>query len=254
MYSTNNCRIWVDRVKYKLSIMAVITVIWLTGCGSKNTAGLSSYDAGDPVIGVVMAATGDTVYSVEDYERLSKVHEQGRNDVSEHEYATVQDASDYNLIQDIPDASIQQDSYSSVVPNQDIEYSVPTDNYTEYSQPYTPSVNQDVVSVEPFQQEVLLPENGTIEGSDNIRSIDDVPVQNPSSGSNHRGNVDNFYTYDNPEQQKTTAQYVLNTNTMKFHVPDCEWVKRIAPEHYLPSSDREEIIAQGYIPCKVCNP
>lgn len=46
--------------------------------------------------------------------------------------------------------------------------------------------------------------------------------------------------------------YVLNIKTKKFHKPECS---------YLPttngldaSSDREEIVAQGYDPCKKCNP
>lgn len=83
--------------------------------------------------------------------------------------------------------------------------------------------------------------------------ISGVPAINTGSGV-HRGNADNFYLYDNPEQQNTLDSYVLNTNTMKFHYPHCQWVPRIAPEHYQTSNDRGEIVAQGYEPCKACNP
>lgn len=40
-----------------------------------------------------------------------------------------------------------------------------------------------------------------------------------------KSNSSNFNTYDNPEQQQTSAAYVLNTNTQKFHYPSCKSVK-----------------------------
>ena len=52
-----------------------------------------------------------------------------------------------------------------------------------------------------------------------------------------------------------TTAYVLNRNTMKFHRPSCKYVKKIA-EHNREDVDdtREQIIAEGYKPCKVCKP
>ncbi len=50
----------------------------------------------------------------------------------------------------------------------------------------------------------------------------------------------------------TGQQYVLNTSSMKFHLPTCK---------YLPTKNRkdvtatrDELIEQGYDPCKRCNP
>ncbi len=64
-----------------------------------------------------------------------------------------------------------------------------------------------------------------------------------------------FNTYNNPEQQQTTSNYVLNTNTKKFHYPHCNDVKRIAPHNYSEfNGTREEAIAQGYSSCGHCNP
>ena len=58
-----------------------------------------------------------------------------------------------------------------------------------------------------------------------------------------------------PDGQSTTVTYVLNTNTMKFHFPTCSSVKDIKAKNRLDSSlTREEIVAQGYVPCKRCNP
>lgn len=46
-----------------------------------------------------------------------------------------------------------------------------------------------------------------------------------SSSGGSGGNANNFDTYDIPEQQNTSYQWVLNTNTMKIHHPSCKSVK-----------------------------
>ena len=55
------------------------------------------------------------------------------------------------------------------------------------------------------------------------------------------------------EPQKT--QYILNTNSKKFHDPDCSSVgqmKEYNKEYF--TGDRETVIARGYVPCKKCKP
>lgn len=49
--------------------------------------------------------------------------------------------------------------------------------------------------------------------------------------------------------------YVLNTNTKKYHYPNCSSVNQMKDknkEFY--SGTREEIIAKGYSPCGNCRP
>ena len=62
----------------------------------------------------------------------------------------------------------------------------------------------------------------------------------------------------NPKQDnspKSNASYVLNTNTHKFHVPSCASAKKISPANREDcNASRDEIIANGYVPCKKCNP
>ena len=64
----------------------------------------------------------------------------------------------------------------------------------------------------------------------------------------------------NKEKEQTTRSggygyYVLNTNTKKFHKPDCGSVKQIKEKNYAESTkSRDEIINMGYEPCKRCNP
>jgi len=52
-----------------------------------------------------------------------------------------------------------------------------------------------------------------------------------------------------------TSSYVLNTSTMKFHRPNCSYVDKIASENYATfDGSHDDVIAQGYEPCKKCNP
>lgn len=79
-----------------------------------------------------------------------------------------------------------------------------------------------------------------------------TPVTELAPDANN-GNADNFNTYDNPEQQNTTAQYVLNTSTMKIHIPTCSAVKKIKLENYAESDlSIAELEAQKYERCGIC--
>lgn len=49
--------------------------------------------------------------------------------------------------------------------------------------------------------------------------------------------------------------YVCNTNTMKFHEPDCSSVDQMSERNKLEvTATRDELIAQGYEPCGRCKP
>ena len=52
-----------------------------------------------------------------------------------------------------------------------------------------------------------------------------------------------------------TRTYICNTNTKKFHYPDCKSVKQMKEKNKLERScTREELISEGYDPCGNCNP
>ena len=52
-----------------------------------------------------------------------------------------------------------------------------------------------------------------------------------------------------------SISYICNINTKKFHYPECSSVKQMKDANKLPTSAaREELIGQGYDPCKKCNP
>ena len=65
---------------------------------------------------------------------------------------------------------------------------------------------------------------------------------------------------DNPPEEGTTncegtTIYVFNTNTHKFHYPPCSFVDQMGPSNRKDYTGyRDYLIAQGYDPCKRCNP
>ncbi len=63
---------------------------------------------------------------------------------------------------------------------------------------------------------------------------------------------DPVQTYTTEEE---TCTYILNTNTHKFHYPDCPSVRKMKDKNKREvTQSRESIISQGYEPCKNCNP
>lgn len=57
-----------------------------------------------------------------------------------------------------------------------------------------------------------------------------------------------------PEQEQS-ADYILNMNTHKFHLPDCSSVDQMKEKNRGTfTGSREALIQQGYEPCKRCNP
>lgn len=57
------------------------------------------------------------------------------------------------------------------------------------------------------------------------------------------------------EDGQADTEYILNTNSHKFHYPDCSGVKNMSEKNkQVFKGSREEVIAQGYEPCERCNP
>lgn len=57
------------------------------------------------------------------------------------------------------------------------------------------------------------------------------------------------------EEEPQGTDYILNTNTKKFHYPYCRSVKQMKDKNkqgYI--GNRDDIISMGYEPCKNCNP
>lgn len=58
-----------------------------------------------------------------------------------------------------------------------------------------------------------------------------------------------------PETEQGGTDYVLNTNSMKFHYPSCGSVAKISEKNKaFFTGTRDELIASGYSPCGNCHP
>lgn len=57
------------------------------------------------------------------------------------------------------------------------------------------------------------------------------------------------------EANSATASYILNTNSLKFHYPDCSSAAKISEKNKeVFDGSREELIKSGYEPCGYCDP
>ncbi|MCM1397924.1 MAG: DNA/RNA non-specific endonuclease [Clostridium sp.] len=90
------------------------------------------------------------------------------------------------------------------------------------------------------EAEIALNKNATDEKTENIseevHTVDDTSA-------------------DTGKSEADSQAYVLNRNTKKFHRPSCESVNDIKEKNKKEVvGSREEIMGEGYVPCKRCNP
>ena len=58
-----------------------------------------------------------------------------------------------------------------------------------------------------------------------------------------------------PAKKKGRQTYIVNKSTKKFHLEDCSTIKNMKKENREKyTGNRSDLIAQGYEPCKKCNP
>lgn len=87
-------------------------------------------------------------------------------------------------------------------------------------------------------------ENGQSNRATNAAGSGDA--KNPSNGAGSEEGLATSYE---------SHEYVLNTKSMKFHCPTCSSVNDIADNNKQEATaTRDELISEGYSPCKQCNP
>ena len=67
-------------------------------------------------------------------------------------------------------------------------------------------------------------------------------------------NTANSPTSDSSSSAPQDGTYVGNSNTMKFHTPNCPSASKISDRNKVTFSSRDAAINNGYVPCKICNP
>ncbi len=83
----------------------------------------------------------------------------------------------------------------------------------------------------------------------------EVPMGNTTVSSDTAGySIGDNNPFGTYEHDTNGVTYVLNTNTKKIHYPSCDSVEKIKPKNYATTDDYNSAIAQGYVPCKRCEP
>lgn len=67
-------------------------------------------------------------------------------------------------------------------------------------------------------------------------------------------NTLNSTSSDSTSSDVQSGSYIGNSNTMKFHKPNCSSVSKISEKNKVTFPSREDAVNKGYVPCKLCNP
>lgn len=111
-------------------------------------------------------------------------------------------------------------------------------------------------------------ENQVSQGSTQILNADGTPAKEYSTvkeiiaDSNTGGDNDAMPNYieaadtavADGNQVSVSATYFGNKNSKIFHKSNCSSAQKTKEENRVYLSSREEFVAKGYSPCKICNP
>ena len=76
-----------------------------------------------------------------------------------------------------------------------------------------------------------------------------------ATGDSHLNGKNNQNSHNSSAKEHASAVYILNTNTKKFHKPNCYSVKQMSSKNRKKYKGlRKKLIKDGYSPCKNCNP
>lgn len=99
------------------------------------------------------------------------------------------------------------------------------------------------VTEEPATEPTLPPETVSVSEPEKTEALN-RGVPNSSAGETEAA-----------EETEPTVNYIANTNTKKFHYPSCSSVSDMKEENmWYFTGTRDELIEQGYVPCKRCKP
>lgn len=79
-------------------------------------------------------------------------------------------------------------------------------------------------------------------------------VTESAAASGNASSAGSKSSADSGNVKKQGANYIGNTNSRKFHRPGCKSVAKMSDKNKVAFSTRDEAIADGYQPCKICNP
>lgn len=141
-------------------------------------------------------------------------------------------------------------AYAIISVGKDNSYGHPTDNNLSRLRDadvtvYRTDLNGDIY-VTSDGQEISIT-------SDKSANNDEIMTPGGSANTSQPVTQDNDPDQDDPPS--TGTDYIVNTNTGKFHYPSCSSVKRMKESNKMFfTGTRDELISQGYSPCGNCNP
>ena len=90
-------------------------------------------------------------------------------------------------------------------------------------------------------------------GASRLETNPDAPSVTPDE--NEENNTENSSGNGENVDTGTLVLYIVNTNTGKFHLESCRYVKQIKDSNRKDmTTTREHLIEEGCSPCKTCNP
>lgn len=97
---------------------------------------------------------------------------------------------------------------------------------------------------------INMPEDNSVNGyrlsvESNSSDDDSISAENVYVESGHT---------TKPNVQNSKGLYCANKNSKIFHFSDCSSAKKTKEENKFYSKDREQLIKDGYTPCKQCKP
>lgn len=117
-------------------------------------------------------------------------------------------------------------------------------SYCVYCYNVQPGIQIDYATGDSWADGSVQPDSSSSSGSSSNTS---------SSSSSASAGAAASTTQQTQQSTPVTGNYILNENTKKFHYPDCHSVNQMKnPVGY--NGSRDDLIAQGYEPCKNCNP
>lgn len=149
--------------------------------------------------------------------------------------------------------------------NEVAEYVKETDNHVLYR--VTPKYEGDDLLAQGVQMEAYSVEDQGKGVCFNIFAYNVQPgIEIDYGTGNSKEMMESDSQNQEPSQEKGSSkndskhasekqEYIINTNTKKFHIPSCSGAKDTLPKNRKEVTEsRERLIDQGYEPCGKCNP
>ena len=107
----------------------------------------------------------------------------------------------------------------------------------------------DLIAAPISEDEYISSEPATTPAQKPISELTPKPTPEPTPAPTPEPTPD-------PTPEPTVGiTYILNTNTLKFHYPDCKSVKQMKESNKQEyTGSRDELISRGYSPCGNCHP